>query len=149
MPRRKSKKDEIPKKDEQQNSQNKKSKNLEKDIEKDVEDIDDLDIEIEDKEKRVEEYEDKEDEDEVLNIDDLSDLEDLDDLDEFSIDQEIQNEDYFVSEDDFVICPNCGEVIEVERLKLLEECPSCGLKASEFEQADNYDFTEKEEDEEW
>lgn len=86
---------------------------------------------------------------EELNIDSLNDLEDLEDLeDEYN---EMENTDFFISEDDLIICPSCGEVIEVERLRLLEECPSCGLSITEFEDFEKYQslYQEKEEDEEW
>ncbi|MCS6954865.1 MAG: hypothetical protein NZM44_00710 [Candidatus Calescibacterium sp.] len=88
------------------------------------------------------------DEDE-LNIDNLTDLDDLEELEDEYTDMEDSN--FFISEDDLIICPSCGEVIEIERLKLLEECPSCGLNISEFEEIDKYDsiFKEKDEEDEW
>ncbi|MCS7243250.1 MAG: hypothetical protein RMJ36_00730 [Candidatus Calescibacterium sp.] len=88
------------------------------------------------------------DEDE-LNIDSLTDLDDLEELeDEYT---EMEDSNFFISEDDLIICPSCGEVIEIERLKMLEECPSCGLNISEFEEIDRYDsiFKERDEEDEW
>lgn len=104
----------------------------------------DINESIETEEQSIELNNTEEDE---LNIDSLNDLEDLEDLEESYLDE---NADFFVSEDDLIICPNCGEIIEIERLRLLEECPNCGLHISEFEEIEKYDqvFNERE-DEEW
>ncbi len=101
---------------------------------------------IENEEQSIEIYNNIEDDTE-LNIDSLSDLEDLDSFDDY---KDVE-EDIFISEDDLVICPSCGEIIEIERLRLLEECPNCGLHISEFEEIEKYDqiYKEKEEDEDW
>jgi len=143
MPRKKSKKNnEINQIDAEKSGKEKMKKKSQQKNEDEKDYVEeDIENDINDKEKDIE----NEDE---LNIDSLSDLEDLDEWDDSS-EVELEEEDYFVSEDDLIICPNCGEVIEVERLRLLEECPSCGLKASEFEQINDYDYIEKDEDDEW
>lgn len=130
MPRKKQRTDN----NKNQNSKAKKSSKKEKDIKESIED-EEQNIEL------------SKDEDEELNIYNLSDLDDLENLEE---DYSGEDTDFFISEDDLVICPNCGEIIEIERLKLLEECPNCGLHISEFEEIEKYDqiFNERE-DEEW
>ncbi|MFN4219713.1 MAG: hypothetical protein ACK4GJ_02180 [bacterium] len=131
MPRKKQKMDN----NENQNSKIKKNPKKEKDIKESIED-EEQNIEL------------SKDDDEELNIYNLSDLDDLEKLEEEDYSEE--DTDFFISEDDLIICPNCGEIIEIERLRLLEECPNCGLHISEFEEIEKYDqvFNEKE-DEEW
>ncbi|MEN3015018.1 MAG: hypothetical protein ABDH21_03035 [bacterium] len=100
---------------------------------------------IEDLEQDIEINEDRDE----LNIDSLSDLDDLETIDQDY--SEVEESDFFVTEDDLIICPGCGEIIEYERLKLLEECPSCGLNISEFEEVSNYGKPPKDdlEEEDW
>lgn len=78
---------------------------------------------------------------EEFSLDDLE-MEDIYELDleeeDSTDDMFSENEEYLVSEDDLVLCPNCGEIIEIERLKRLEECPSCGLPITEFENFEEY-----------
>jgi rubrerythrin len=107
----------------------------------------------------------KEDIKKIDNDDDSNDLEGFS-LDEIDIedfydmdlsyedeDEEVinENEEYLVSEDDLILCPNCGEIIEIEQLKRLEECPSCGLPITEFENFEEYStiYKSSEEEDEW
>ncbi|MFN3996104.1 MAG: hypothetical protein ACK4GR_06220 [bacterium] len=130
MPRKKQKMDN----NENQNPKIKKNPKKEKDIKESIED-EEQNIEL------------SKDDDEELNIYNLSDLDDLEKLEEEDYSEE--DTDFFISEDDLIICPNCGEIIEIERLRLLEECPNCGLHISEFEEIEKYDQVFNEEDEEW
>lgn len=140
MPRKKSNSNQD--KTGQTSKSRKKSKETEK-FTKEIEEKEGFDKSIDDEEQSIELQ------DEELNIDSITDLDDLEELEE-DYDENIDS-DFFISEDDLIICPSCGEVIEVERLKLLEECPSCGLHISEFDEVQKYDniFKEREDEDEW
>jgi len=91
---------------------------------------------------------------EEFSLDEI-DVEDLYDMDLGYEDEDgeviNENEEYLVSEDDLILCPSCGEIIEVERLKRLEECPSCGLPITEFENFEEYSkiYKSSDEEDEW
>lgn len=128
----------MPRKKQKNHDTSKSKKNIQENTQEN-----DLDQNIENKEQDIELQE------EELNIDSLTGLEDLEEIDENYTD--IEESDIFISEDDLIICPSCGEIIEIERLKLLEECPSCGLNISEFDEIEKYEnlFRENEDEEEW
>ncbi|MCS7165279.1 MAG: hypothetical protein RMJ51_03250 [Candidatus Calescibacterium sp.] len=134
----------MPRKKQKQSGENKLTdRNNSKKQEKERNEEDLLES-IENEEQAIEKTEEDE-----LNIDSLTDFEDLDELEEDY--SEFEDTEFFMSEDDLIMCPGCGEVIEAERLKLLEECPSCGLSISEFDEFEKYDsiYKESDENEEW